>query len=188
MAIAIVSTIVLGHPFNKSRLLIGSNRILLCLNNSSQIAKRIHIVKVRISLRVKLRVKSGIDCVKLILCQWDTKDLRTCVAQSVADIKTHKLGHSKTATVASVVNNRTYEVKAVLASCILSVSNSFHLISCNAKYTVSTTLFTKLTIYFISTNSYEAGRAIYRKVTTFILIWGQKFIHYTGSTVEAHNF
>ena len=40
VAVAIVSAIVLGHPFNKkSRLLIGINCILLCLNNSSQIAK-----------------------------------------------------------------------------------------------------------------------------------------------------
>ena len=40
VAVAIVSAIVLGHPFNKkSCLLIGLNCILLCLNNSSQIAK-----------------------------------------------------------------------------------------------------------------------------------------------------
>ena len=39
VAVAIVSAIVLGHPFNKSRLLIGLNCILLCLNNSSQITE-----------------------------------------------------------------------------------------------------------------------------------------------------
>ena len=39
VAVAIVSAIVLGHPLNKSRLLIGLNRILLCLNDSSQITK-----------------------------------------------------------------------------------------------------------------------------------------------------
>ena len=39
VAVAIVSVIVLGHPFNKSRRLTGSNRILLCLNRSSQISK-----------------------------------------------------------------------------------------------------------------------------------------------------
>ena len=39
VAVAIVSVIVLGHPFNKSRVLIGFYCILLCLNNSSQIAK-----------------------------------------------------------------------------------------------------------------------------------------------------
>ena len=40
VVVAIVSAIVLGHPFNKSRPLIGINCILLCLNNSSQIAKK----------------------------------------------------------------------------------------------------------------------------------------------------
>ena len=40
VAVAIVPVIVLGHPFNKkSRLLIGLNRILLYLNNNSQITK-----------------------------------------------------------------------------------------------------------------------------------------------------
>ena len=40
VAVAIVSAIVLGHPVKqKSRLLIGVNCILLCLNNSNQIAK-----------------------------------------------------------------------------------------------------------------------------------------------------
>ena len=41
VVVAIVSAIVLGHPFNKkSRVLIGLNSILLCLNNSSQNAKK----------------------------------------------------------------------------------------------------------------------------------------------------
>ena len=40
VAVATVSAIVLGHPFNKSHLLIGLNYILLCLNNSSQITKK----------------------------------------------------------------------------------------------------------------------------------------------------
>ena len=41
VAVAIVSAIVLGHPVQqKSRILIGLNYILLCLNNSSQIAKK----------------------------------------------------------------------------------------------------------------------------------------------------
>ena len=39
VAVAVVSAIVFGHPFNKSHVLIGLNCILLCLNNSSQIAK-----------------------------------------------------------------------------------------------------------------------------------------------------
>ena len=39
VVVASVSTIVLCHPFNKSRLLIGLNRIFLCLNHSSQIPK-----------------------------------------------------------------------------------------------------------------------------------------------------
>ena len=40
VAVAIVSAVVLGHPvLQKSRLLIGLNRILLCLNHSSQITK-----------------------------------------------------------------------------------------------------------------------------------------------------
>ena len=40
VAVASVSAIVLGHPVQqKSRILIGLNYILLCLNNSSQIAK-----------------------------------------------------------------------------------------------------------------------------------------------------
>ena len=39
VAVAIVSAIVLGHPLQKSRVLIGLNCILLFLNNSSQIAK-----------------------------------------------------------------------------------------------------------------------------------------------------
>ena len=39
VAVAIVLVIVIGHPFNKSRLFIDLNRILLCLNNSSQITK-----------------------------------------------------------------------------------------------------------------------------------------------------
>ena len=40
VAVAIVSAIVLGHPFKqKSHLFIGLNCILLCLNDSSQIAK-----------------------------------------------------------------------------------------------------------------------------------------------------
>ena len=38
VAVAIVSAIVLGHPFN--HLLIGLNRILLCLNHSSQITRK----------------------------------------------------------------------------------------------------------------------------------------------------
>ena len=43
VAIAIVSAIVLGHPVQqKSCILIGLNCILLCLNNSSQIAKLAH--------------------------------------------------------------------------------------------------------------------------------------------------
>ena len=42
VAVAIVSAIVLGYPVQqKSRILIGLNCILLCLNNSSQIAKRV---------------------------------------------------------------------------------------------------------------------------------------------------
>ena len=41
VAVSIVSAIVLGHP---SRLLIGLNRILLCLNHSSQITKFYKIV------------------------------------------------------------------------------------------------------------------------------------------------
>ena len=36
VAVAIVSAIVHGHPFNKSRLLIGSKCILLCLKNSTR--------------------------------------------------------------------------------------------------------------------------------------------------------
>ena len=39
VAVAIVSVIFLGHPFNKSRFWIGLNRILLCLNDSRQITK-----------------------------------------------------------------------------------------------------------------------------------------------------
>ena len=39
VAVTIVSVIVLGHPFNKGRLSTGLNRILLCLNNNSQITK-----------------------------------------------------------------------------------------------------------------------------------------------------
>ena len=40
VAVAIVSAIVLGHSVQqKRRILIGLNCILLCLNNSSQIAK-----------------------------------------------------------------------------------------------------------------------------------------------------
>ena len=39
VTVANVSAVVLGHPFVKSRLLIGLNCILFCLNNSSQIAK-----------------------------------------------------------------------------------------------------------------------------------------------------
>ena len=40
IVVAIVLAIVLGHPSNKSRLLIGSNRILFCFNNRSEITKR----------------------------------------------------------------------------------------------------------------------------------------------------
>ena len=41
VAVAIVSAIVIGPPFNKtSRLLIDLNCILLCLNNSNKIAKQ----------------------------------------------------------------------------------------------------------------------------------------------------
>ena len=44
VAVAIVSAVVLGHPVQqKSRILIGINCILLCLNNSSQIAKKLYV-------------------------------------------------------------------------------------------------------------------------------------------------
>ena len=40
VAVAIVSVIALGRPFNKRTVfLIGLNRILLCLNHNSQITK-----------------------------------------------------------------------------------------------------------------------------------------------------
>ena len=39
LAVVIVLAIVLGHVQQKSRLLIGLNRILFCFNNSSQITK-----------------------------------------------------------------------------------------------------------------------------------------------------
>ena len=52
VAVAIVSAIVLGHPVQqKSRILIGLNCILLCLNKSSQIAK-----KVRFSLNFARKI------------------------------------------------------------------------------------------------------------------------------------
>ena len=42
VAVAIVSAIVLGHPFNKRvETLKGVNCVLLCLNNSSKITKRV---------------------------------------------------------------------------------------------------------------------------------------------------
>ena len=44
--VAIASAIVLGHPVQqKSRILIGLNCILLCLNNSSQITKMLQFLE-----------------------------------------------------------------------------------------------------------------------------------------------
>ena len=42
LAVAIVLVIVLGHPFNKSRLLIGLNRILFYFNSSQITKKSVH--------------------------------------------------------------------------------------------------------------------------------------------------
>ena len=45
VAVAIVSAIVLGHPFNKRVVfLIGLNCILFCLNNNSQIVKNVQVI------------------------------------------------------------------------------------------------------------------------------------------------
>ena len=64
VAVAIVSVIVLGHLFNKSRLLISLNRVLLCLNNSSQITK----ISCRFSYFCFYKVKQG-ELMVRSLCQ-----------------------------------------------------------------------------------------------------------------------
>ena len=74
VAVAIVSAIVLGHPFNKSRLLIGLNCILLCLINSSQITKYNNVL----SLYAEILLSGSFIKVERIFCSISAQNTKIC--------------------------------------------------------------------------------------------------------------